>query len=78
MAERLYTVTEVADFLKTDKNRVYALIRAGLIKCMRIGHLKIRESELNSFIESYDGKDVNDPSNIKDVDYSIITADEAS
>ena len=68
MAERLLTIPQVAEVLGTDKNRVYSLVRHGHIRCMKVGHYKVRESEVDAFIQKFDGKDVNDPMNIKDVD----------
>ena len=68
MEEMLYTVPEVAKILKTNVDYVYKLQRAGLIKFMKIGRLKCRKSTLEAFLEKFDGQDVSDPFNIKEVE----------
>lgn len=65
MEDRLYTVREVADILKTNVDYVYKLQKAGLIKFMKIGRLKCRKSTLEKFLEKYDGCDISDPFNIQ-------------
>lgn len=67
MAEMLYTVQEVADILKTNTNYVYELHKSGLLKFLKIGRLKCRKSTLEEFLEKYDGMDISDPFNIKEV-----------
>ena len=61
----LYTVSEVADILKTNKGYVYKLHKAGLLKFMKIGSMKVRRSTLEAFLEKYDGYDITDPEDIK-------------
>ena len=39
MEDTLYTVTEVAEILKVGKNRVYDLIKAGLLPALKLGGL---------------------------------------
>lgn len=68
MEEMLYTVPEVATILKTSKDYVYSLQKAGLLKFMKIGRLKCRKSTLEAFLERFDGLDVTDPFNIKEVE----------
>lgn len=58
---KLYTVKEVADILKCNRNRVYDLIHAGILPAIKIGSYKVTQQELNSFISSYMGKDVSNP-----------------
>ena len=65
--EMLYTVREVAEILKTNMNYVYSLKRAGKLKFMKIGSLKCRKSTLEAFLEKYDGMDLTDPENIRDL-----------
>lgn len=65
--ERLLTVSEVAKALKVSKNTVYALQRNGLIRFLKLGALKCRESELDRFIREAEGKDFSDLSNIKEL-----------
>ena len=67
MSELLYTVPEVADILKTNVDYVYKLHRAGLLQFMKIGRLKCRKSTLEQFLEQFDGKDISDPFNVKEI-----------
>ena len=48
-AERLYTVTEVAEILKSNPNYVYKLMNTGLLMYLVIGRRKVRETTLNQF-----------------------------
>ena len=48
-AERLYTVAEVAEILKSNPNDVYKLMNTGLLKYLVIGRRKVRETTLNNF-----------------------------
>lgn len=68
MDDLLLTVPEVAKILKTNKDYVYKLQKAGLIKFMKIGRLKCRRSTLEAFLERFDGCDISDPFNIKEVE----------
>ena len=67
MPDMLYTVKEVAEILKTNENYVYELHKAGLLKFLKIGRLKCRKSTLEEFLEKYDGKDLTDPFNVKEI-----------
>lgn len=64
----LLTVDEVAEHLKVNKTMVYNLNRAGLLKFMKLGRLKIREQDLEEFKEWCVGKDVTDPFNVKELE----------
>ena len=68
MTEMLYTVKEVADILKTNENYVYELHKSGLLRFLKIGRLKCRKSTLEEFLAKYDGKDLTDPYNVKEVE----------
>lgn len=61
--EMLYTVAETADILKCGTNYVYKLINTGQLKCLKLGHLKIRRSTLEEFLKQYEGYDLTDPTN---------------
>lgn len=68
MAENmLYTVPEVAEILKTNKNYVYTLYKAGLLKFLKLGRLKCRKETLEEFLAKYEGYDITDPANIKEL-----------
>lgn len=65
--EMLYTVGEVAKILKTNVNYVYDLKRAGLLRFLKLGSLKCRKSTLEAFLEKYEGQDLTDPFNVKEL-----------
>ena len=67
MADELYTVPEVAKILKCNTDYVYKLQRSGLLKFMKIGRWKCRKATLEEFLQKYDGKDLTDPFNVKEV-----------
>ncbi len=60
MQEMIYTIPEVANYLKLSKSKVYHLVQTGKIPHIRIGrNVRIRESDLQKWIESQ--SKVNDP-----------------
>lgn len=61
MAEMVYTVDEVAEILRCGPNYVRKLIKSGKLKCMKLGHIKIRKSTLEEFLELYEGYDMTNP-----------------
>lgn len=63
--EELLTVKECSVILKTSPDYVYRLIDNGLLKCLRIGRIKVRRSALDELIRSYEGYDITDPNEIK-------------
>ena len=63
----LYTVKEVAELLKTNVDYVHKLRKAGLIPFLKIGQYKVRKQSLERFLETYEGKDLTDPFNIKEL-----------
>ena len=65
--EMLYTVKEVAKILKTSVGYVYKLQRTGKLRFLKIGNLKCRKSTLEAFLEKYDGMDLTDPEEIKEL-----------
>ena len=62
MTEMVYTVDEAAEILRCGPNYVRKLIKSGKLKCMKLGHIKIRKSTLEEFLESYEGYDMTNPS----------------
>lgn len=68
MEEVLYTVAEVAKLLKTNPNYVYDLIRKGILPALNLRSLKIRKASLLEFLKKYDGKDLADLNDIKDLE----------
>lgn len=63
----LFTVMETAKKLKTTKQRIYRLIKAGHIKAIKLGDLKIPADEINRFITESIGKDYTDEENVKEL-----------
>ena len=68
MEDILYTVPEVAKIIKTNTSYVYSLIREGLLPVLKLGSYKVRKVSLLEFLAKYEGKDLTDPRNIKDLD----------
>lgn len=66
-AEVLYTVQEVSELLKTNITSVYELIKKGLLPALKLGRYKIRRIALLEFLEEYEGKDLTDLGDIKDL-----------
>lgn len=67
MEDMLLTVQEVAAVLKTNKDYVYKLQRAGLLRFLKIGRYKIRKADLEEFLKKYVGCDLTDPFDIKPI-----------
>ena len=67
MEDVLYTVKEVSQLIKTNVGYVYNLIRKGYLPALNLGSLKVRRASLLEFLEKYDGKDLSDLDNIKDL-----------
>ena len=65
--EELYTIKEVSKLLKCSINRVHDLRRSGLLKCLKVGNYKVTKASLNEFLSKYDGKDVTNPYDIKEL-----------
>ena len=61
----LFTVPEAAVILKVNQNKVGELINHGLLKALKLGRLKIRYQEIESFIARYEGYDLSDLDVIK-------------
>ena len=68
MEEILYTVKESAKLLKTNQNYVYELIKQGFLPALKLGSFKIRKTTLNNFLEKYEGQDLTDLKNIKELE----------
>lgn len=64
MAEMLYTIEEVSKIFKTNKAYVYNLIKAGHLKCLKLGSYKVRHSEIERFLAEFEGWDLTKPENI--------------
>lgn len=64
----LYTVIEASKKLKTSKDTVYKLLKVGLIKGMKLGHMKIPDFEIERFLKENLGKDLTNLEAIKDLE----------
>lgn len=64
----LYTVAEVAKIIKTNPAFVYSLIKANLLPALKLGSYKIRRTALLEFLEKYEGYDLTDPEQIKQLE----------
>lgn len=64
-SDYLLSVSEVAELLKTNKNMIYTLVDKKLLRAMKVGSLKIRNSEVIRFLDEYEGKDLTNLDNIK-------------
>ena len=68
--EKVYTVPEVAEILGCSSDYVYKLRDSGILCFIRIGRWKCRESTLEEFLAKYDGFDISDPFNIKELEFT--------
>lgn len=66
----LYTVSEVAKIMHTNKQYVYNLISSNQLPAIKLGSLKIRHETLCNFFKANEGKDLTDPFNIKPISYA--------
>ena len=60
MEDVIYTVAETAKMLKTNPAYIYKLIK--------LGGIKIRRTSLLEFLQKYEGKDLRDVNNIKELE----------
>ncbi len=67
MEDILYTVPEVSKLIKTNKTYIYELIKAGLLPVLKLGSYKIRKVSLEEFLSRYEGKDITNPRDIRDI-----------
>lgn len=63
----LYTVRETSVTLGVNVHVVYDLIKKGLLPALKLGSLKIRKETLEEFIKKYEGMDLSDLDNIKEL-----------
>lgn len=66
----LYSVEEVAIVLKSNKDYVYNLIKAGVLPAIKLGRIKILKESLEQFLKNFEGKDLTDPFNVKDMKFN--------
>ena len=66
--EIILTIPQAAQLIHTNQQRVRSLIRAGYIKALKLGELKIRRQELDRFLEEAEGYDLNDLDDVKTIE----------
>lgn len=66
--EILYTVKEVAQIIKTNVDYVHRLRRSGLLPFLKIGQYKVRRQALLEFLRLYEGKDITNPYDVRELD----------
>ena len=64
----LYTVKEIAMLLKTNVDYVHKLRKAGLLPFLKLGQYKVRRQALLDFLSKYEGKDLTNPFDVKELD----------
>jgi excisionase family DNA binding protein len=69
MDEVLYTVPEVSKLIKSNTDYVYQLIKSGLLPVLKLGKYKIRRTALLEFLAKYEGKDLTNPNDIRNLDF---------
>jgi len=69
MEDFLLSVADASKRLDSSRNAVYELINNGYLKALKLGSLKIRNSEINRFLQEFEGKDLSDLSNIKSLNF---------
>ena len=57
-AQVLYTISEVAELLKVNKNTVYQLIRCGYLRSIKFGCRKVTRKAISDFLDQYDGTEL--------------------
>lgn len=72
MNDMLFTVKEVSEILKCNVDLVYKLKNKGLLPFMKLGSLKCRRQALEDFLERYEGYDLSDLDNIKELRNEIV------
>lgn len=63
----LYTVKEVSQILKCNIDYVHRLRKAGLLPFLKLGCYKVRKEALEEFLKKYEGYDLTEPENIKEL-----------
>ena len=63
----LYTVKEVAALLKTNVDYVHKLRKENILPFLKLGQYKVLRESLIAFLRTYEGKDLTDPFNIKEL-----------
>lgn len=65
--DELLTTSEVAKLLKCNRNFVGDLLKSGLLPYIVLGSRKVRRKALEEFMQKYEGWDITDPYNPKEI-----------
>lgn len=65
--EILYTVKETSKLLKCNIDTVHKLRKSGVLPFLKLGQYKVRKQALEDFLKQYEGKDITNPYEIKDL-----------
>lgn len=68
----LLEVAEVAKRLKCNKNKVYELIKSGMLQGLKLGRMKVSTIELDNFLVRNTGKDLTDPYDVKILESKVM------
>lgn len=69
MSDVIYTVSEVAGLLKVNKNSIYSLLKAGVIRGLKLGSIKVTRAELLRFLDDNNGMDLSNLNNIRELKF---------
>ena len=72
MNSELFTVAEVSKKLKCNRNYVYALVKHGHLKALKLGHLKITNYDFDEFVRNSSGKDFSNLESVMELDVEEI------
>lgn len=64
----LFTVKEAAALLKTNVDYIHKLRKSGVLPFLKLGQYKVRKEALEDFLRRYEGKDLTDPYDIKELE----------
>lgn len=67
MENYLYTVKEVSQILKVNVDAVHRLRKSGLLPFLKLGQYKVRRQALEDFLEKWEGYDLTDPDNVREL-----------
>lgn len=67
MEQVLFTVKEVSQLLKCNVDTVHKLRKSGVLPFLKLGQYKVRKQTLDEFLKKYEGKDVTNPYEVKDL-----------
>lgn len=61
----LYTIREVSLLLHVNAGFAYQLVNTGLLPALKLGSLKVRKVALDDFLQKYEGYDLSELDNIR-------------